>query len=294
MLMRQNVAIFCSDVTEKTKSGIYRLASAFREKEMDVYLNVMGEGREKLEEDKTLIFFDDKTSFPEHINTIISVGGDGTFLETARRVNKMGIPVAGVNTGKLGFLANIPDVDIHGSVDKLCNGEFTILERYMLTLVSPEGFFGTENNIALNEITIQKADQRMITINVNIDGNHVNTYRADGLIISTATGSTAYNLSVGGPILTPSDNSIIIAPMSPHNLTVRPIVVTGSSVISMEVSGRGSRCLITCDSRFSHLPFGNTIEVKQSPHRIKTIMLNGGDFFSTLRNKFLWGVDPRN
>jgi NAD+ kinase len=292
--MTQGVAIFCSDVTEKTKSGISGLTSAFREKGMDVFMNVMGEGKEKLGEDKKLIFFNDHDTFPTGVKMIISVGGDGTFLETAKRVNDMGIPVAGLNTGKLGFLANIPDADIRGSVEKLCNGEYSIIERYMLTLLSPENIFENNFNLALNEITIQKADQRMITINVHIDGIHVNTYRADGLIVSTATGSTAYNLSVGGPILTPADGSVVIAPMSPHNLTVRPIVLTGSSKITMEVTGRGSQCLITCDSRFSHLLFDNIIEIKQAQHRMKTIMLAGGDFFSTLRNKFLWGVDPRN
>jgi len=164
----------------------------------------------------------------------------------------------------------------------------------MLSLVEPEGIFENNYNLALNEITIQKADQRMVTINVSIDGMDINTYRADGLIISTATGSTAYNLSVGGPVLTPADTSVIISPMSPHNLTMRPIVITGSSEISMYVSGRSTECLLTCDSRFTHLPFGVIIKIRQAPRTIKTIMLNGCDFFSTLRNKFLWGADPRN
>jgi NAD+ kinase len=293
-IMAQRVAVYCRDVTEKTESGVYRLAKALYEKKMEMFLNVMGEGKEKLSGNKEFVFFNDQDSFPDDVKIIISVGGDGTFLETARRVNNLGIPVAGINTGRLGFLANIPDIDIKGSVGKLCNLEYEIIERYMLTLVSPQIVLDDEYNLALNEITVQKADQRMITIDVHVDGLHVNTYRADGLIISTATGSTAYNLSVGGPILTPTDNSVVISPLSPHNLTVRPIVVTGSSEITMEVSGRSSQCLFTCDSRFSYLPCGTIIKIRQAPHRLKTIMLNGDDFFSTLRNKFLWGADPRN
>lgn len=292
--MINGVAIFCSDVTEKTKSGILKLTSAFRDKGVTVYLNVMGEGREKLYGDDSLIFFDDSNDLSDNVGIIISVGGDGTFLETSKRVSATDIPVAGVNTGKLGFLANIPDMDIKNSVEKLCNREYTVIERRMLSLVEPEGIFESSYNLALNEVTIQKADQRMVTINVSIDGMDINTYRADGLIVSTATGSTAYNLSVGGPVLTPSDSSVIISPMSPHNLTMRPIVVTGSSEISMYVSGRSTECLLTCDSRFTHLPFGVTIRIKQAPHSLKTIMLDGCDFFSTLRNKFLWGADPRN
>ncbi len=291
--MALKVAVFCKDITEKTRIGICNLAGIFREKGIEMNLNVMGEGKEKLNESDGFSFFDDLSSVPGEIQLIISVGGDGTFLETAMRVKDKGIPVAGVNTGKLGFLANIPDVEINRAVEKLYNGDYDVIERAMLEIVSPANIL---NNcpVALNEITVQKADQRMITIAVKINGIHINTYRADGLIVSTATGSTAYNLSVGGPILTPSDGSVVIAPMSPHNLTVRPIVVTSGSNITMEVSGRSTECLVTCDSRFVRLPFETLIEIRQAEKRLRTVMLKGDDFFSTLRNKFLWGVDPRN
>jgi NAD+ kinase len=292
--MALKVAVYCKDITEKTRVGICRLARIFLEKGIAMNLNVMGEGKEKLSESDGLIFFEDISSIPGEIQIIISVGGDGTFLETAMRVKDKGIPVAGINTGKLGFLANITDADINNAIEKLCNGEYDVIERSMLELISPGNIFNNNYPVALNEITVQKADQRMITIAVQINGIHINTYRADGLIVSTATGSTAYNLSVGGPILTPTDGSVVIAPMSPHNLTVRPIVVTGGSNITMEVSGRGYECLVTCDSRFTHLPFGTLIEIRQAEKRLRTVMLKGDDFFSTLRNKFLWGVDPRN
>jgi NAD+ kinase len=164
----------------------------------------------------------------------------------------------------------------------------------MLEIVSPADLFGNGNAMALNEITVQKADQGMITITVRVDGTFLNTYRADGLIISTATGSTAYNLSVGGPILSPTDDSIIIAPMSPHNLTIRPIIVTGSSVITLEPGGRSSHCLVTCDSKAVRVPAGILLEVRRSDERLSTVTTAGNDFFSTLRNKLMWGADPRN
>lgn len=292
--MALKIAVYCRDVTEKTRMGVLRLADVFRKRGESMFLNVMGEGKEKFSDTDGIIFFDDLSSIESEVSLIISVGGDGTFLDTAVRVKNSNIPVAGINTGKLGFLANISDVDIVRSAERLCMGDFDIVERSMIELITPEGIFNNGYSTALNEITVQKADQRMITISVQINGKHANTYRADGLIVSTATGSTAYNLSVGGPVLTPSDESVVIAPMSPHNLTVRPIVVTGGSSIIMEVTGRSTRSLLTCDSRFVYLPFETVIEIRQAEHRLKTIMLKGDDFFSTLRNKFLWGVDPRN
>jgi NAD+ kinase len=224
----------------------------------------------------------------------MSVGGDGTFLETAMRVRETGIPVAGINTGRLGFLANIPDDDIGKAIEMLLSGDYDIINRSMLEIVSPEELFGKDNSLALNEVTIQKTDQSMITITVRVNGIFLNTYRADGLIISSATGSTAYSLSVGGPILSPSDESIIIAPMSPHNLTIRPIIVTGGSTITMETGGRSKECMITCDSRAVRAPLGINTEIRQAKLKLPTVTTRGNDFFSTLRNKLMWGADLRN
>ena len=134
----------------------------------------------------------------------------------------------------------------------------------------------------------------MITISVYVDGTYLNTYWADGLIVSTATGSTAYNLSVGGPILSPEDESIIISPISPHNLTIRPIVLSGKSKLRMVVEGRGNEYLATCDFRSKRVPFGQDIYLVQAANKLKTVMLKGRDFYSTLRNKLMWGADKRN
>ena len=292
--MDKTIALFSKSLTEKTTAGLTRVIDTLYDKGITVYLNIMDPGGHHFDHDHRLILFSELSDLPADVCMILSVGGDGTFLETAMRVRSTGIPVAGINTGRLGFLANIPVEDLGQSIDLLCSGQYKLVSRSMLEIVSPADLFGDGNAIALNEITIQKADQSMITITVRVDGTFLNTYRADGLIISTATGSTAYNLSVGGPILSPTDDSIIIAPMSPHNLTIRPIIVTGSSVITLEPGGRSSHCLVTCDSKAVRVPAGIFLEVRRSDERLSTVTTAGNDFFSTLRNKLMWGADPRN
>ena len=292
--MDKTIALFSKSLTEKTTAGLTRVIDTLYDKGITVYLNIMDPGGHHFDHDHRVVLFSELSDLPADVCMILSVGGDGTFLETAMRVRSTGIPVAGINTGRLGFLANIPVEDLGQSIDLLCSGQYKLISRSMLEIVSPAGLFGDGTAIALNEITIQKADQSMITITVRVDGTFLNTYRADGLIISTATGSTAYNLSVGGPILSPTDDSIIIAPMSPHNLTIRPIIVTGSSVITLEPGGRSSHCLVTCDSKAVRVPAGISLEVRRSAERLSTVTTAGNDFFSTLRNKLMWGADPRN
>jgi NAD+ kinase len=194
----------------------------------------------------------------------------------------------------MGFLANISTEEISHSVDMLCNNEYEIVERCLLEITRPEGIFDGNSSSALNEITIQKADLSMITISVFVDDTHLNTYWADGLIVSTATGSTAYNLSVGGPILSPEDESIIISPIAPHNLTIRPIVLSGEGRIRMVIEGRSTEYLTTCDFRSRKVSFSEEIHIMRAPVKIKTVMLQGRDFYSTLRNKLMWGADRRN
>jgi NAD+ kinase len=292
--MDKTIALYSKSLTEKTTAGLVRVIDTLYDKGVTVYLNIMDPNGHHFEQDHRVILFSELSDLPADVCMILSVGGDGTFLETAMRVRTTGIPVAGINTGRLGFLANIPVEDLGQSIDLLCSGQYELVSRSMLEIVSPADLFGNDNAMALNEITVQKDDQSMITITVRVDGIFLTTYRADGLIISTATGSTAYSLSVGGPILSPTDDSIIIAPMSPHNLTIRPIIVTGSSVITLEPGGRSSHCLVTCDSKAVRVPAGTLLKVRQSAERLSTVTTAGNDFFSTLRNKLMWGADPRN
>jgi NAD+ kinase len=292
--MSKKIALYSKGLTEKTMAGLLRLIDALYSSDAAIYLHIMESGSNQFASDTRVILFENVSELPTDTDLIMSVGGDGTFLETAMQVRETGIPVAGINTGRLGFLANIPDDDIVKAIEMLFSGDYDVISRSMLEVVTPEDLFGENNSLALNEVTIQKTDQGMITITVRVNGIFLNTYRADGLIISTATGSTAYNLSVGGPILSPSDESIIIAPMSPHNLTMRPIIVTGGSTITMETGGRSNECLITCDSKAVRAPLGINIEIRQAKLKLPTVTTRGNDFFSTLRNKLMWGADRRN
>ena len=276
--MLKRVAIFSKDNNQKTRDGVQRLVDEFGKRNISVHL-YQKQGEPLLTEKPDLV---------------LSVGGDGTFLETVLKVKDLGIPVAGVNTGRMGFLANIPGEEIGNSIDQLCNDEFEVVERSLLEITRPVGLFEATSPVALNEITIQKANLSMITIHVYVNGTFLNTYWADGLIVSTATGSTAYNLSAGGPVLSPEDESIIISPIAPHNLTIRPIVLSGDSRLRMVMEARTDEYLATCDFRFKRLPIGEEIHIMQSATKLKTVMLRGRDFYSTLRNKLMWGLDKRN
>lgn len=292
--MLTTVAIYSKEGNLKTTEGVNRLIREFLNRGIKIYqYQKSAEITPGKEPDQTEKFYDlgRLKHFPD---IVLSVGGDGTFLETMLKVSRFGIPIAGVNTGRMGFLANISEDEIGHSIDLLCQGEFEIIERSLLEIKSPPGLFNSESSTALNEITVQKADPSMIIINVSVNGTYLNTYWADGLIISTATGSTAYNLSVGGPILSPEDESIIISPISPHNLTIRPIIISGESELKMTVEGRAAEYLATCDFRSKRLSFDQEMCIARSSEKLKTVMLKGRDFYSTLRNKLMWGADRRN
>lgn len=292
--MLERVAIYFKDNNPKTRDGVDRLVDEFTRRGIRIRIyqklfnQATGSKWEIVGNPNGL------TYNSESPNLVLSVGGDGTFLETVLKVKDAGIPIAGVNTGRMGFLANISADEIGNSIDMLVKGEYDVIGRCLLELTKPSDIFGGNTSCALNEITIQKADLSMISINVFVDETHLNTYWADGLIVSTATGSTAYNLSVGGPILSPEDESIIISPIAPHNLTIRPIVLSGEGRIRMVIEGRSNEYLATCDFRSKKLPFSEEIHIVRSPLKIGTVMLKGRDFYSTLRNKLMWGADRRN
>lgn len=292
--MPERVAIYFKDNNSKTKDGVDRLVEEFLRKNIKIKIFQKLTAQNGTSDWQT-IQKEHGYAYSEGLpDLVLSVGGDGTFLETVLQVKDLGIPIAGVNTGRMGFLANISAEEISKSVDLLCAGEYEIIERCMLDLSHPEGIFEGNSSSALNEITIQKADLSMITISVFVDEKHINTYWADGLIVSTATGSTAYNLSVGGPILSPEDESIVISPIAPHNLTIRPIILPGNGKIRMVIEGRSKEYLTTCDFRSKRMPFSEEIHIVRAPVKLRTVMLKGTDFYSTLRNKLMWGADTRN
>lgn len=239
-------------------------------------------------------FFNSYADFDKGNELIFSIGGDGTFLQSVETIRNFQAPVVGLNSGRLGFLADISKEKIIDALTDIINNKYRIVERSMLLV----GFNNSNPfifNHALNETTVMKSDNSsMIKIDVLINNEFLNNYWADGLIIATPTGSTAYSLSVGGPILTPGSKNFIITPLAPHNLTIRPIVVPDNSEIRLEVSGRGTHFLTSLDSRSVNMEFPNTITIKKSQHTLKTILPDGHSFFNTLRNKLMWGIDKRN
>jgi len=292
--MLRTVAIYSKENNPKTTDGVNRLIREFCRRGIRMYIYQKSVNDTICQSGDLIEKFSDLKNLNKLPDLVLSVGGDGTFLETALKVKDSGIPIAGVNTGRMGFLANISEDEINHSIDLLCEGEFRIVERSLIEITKPEGLFEKGSSAALNEVTIQKGDPSMITINVFVDGIHLNTYWADGLIISTATGSTAYNLSVGGPILSPEDESIIISPISPHNLTIRPIILSGESNLRLIVEGRSKEYIATCDFRSRSLLFSEEMTIARSSYKLRSVMLNGMDFYSTLRNKLMWGADKRN
>mgnify|MGYP000533682864 FL=1 len=239
-------------------------------------------------------FFHSYSDFDDDNEYIFSVGGDGTFLQSVLQIRNFSIPVIGVNSGRLGFLADISEDQVNDALVNIFNQNYKVVERMMLEVE----FSDRENldfNYALNEMTVLKTDNSsMLNVAAYVDGEFLNNYWADGLIIATATGSTAYSLSVGGPILTPNSENIIITPLAPHNLTIRPIVVPDNSVISLKVEGRGSNYLTSLDSRSVAVEFSTTITVKKARFKLQTLQLPEQPFFYTLRNKLMWGIDRRN
>ncbi len=225
---------------------------------------------------------------------LICLGGDGTMLETVALVKNSGIPVLGVNTGRLGFLASVNKDDLTKALQQLLKEKFTLDKRELIEITGCSECFG-DVNYALNEFTIHKKDSSaMINIDTYIDDVFLNSYFADGLIVATPTGSTAYSLSCGGPIMMPDSDNFIITPIAPHNLTVRPIVVSNNKKISFKVSGRSDSFNIALDSRSAQIPSNSEIIIKKADFRINLINLEGKHFFTTLRNKMMWGIDRRH
>jgi NAD+ kinase len=225
---------------------------------------------------------------------IFSVGGDGTLLETVSINGPRRIPILGINAGTLGFLATTPRDQVKEAITCVFEGFFQIDERALIHLESDKPFFGS-SNFGLNEFSILKRDtSSMIIAHTYINGEYLNSYWADGLIVSTPTGSTGYSLSVGGPLVLPHSNNFIIAPVSPHNLNVRPLIVSDTSVISFEVEGRHKKFLISLDSRSRVVDARCQLAVRREDFNARLVKLNGYNFLDTLRAKLGWGHDVRN
>ena len=224
---------------------------------------------------------------------VISMGGDGTFLKSASRVGKKDIPILGVNMGRLGFLADVSPDDIERCMDALYREDYSIESRAMIQVEADEEPLG-EFNYALNDVAILKRDTAsMISIRASINGQYLNTYQADGLVVSSPTGSTAYSLSNGGPIIVPGTKVFSMTAVAPHSLNVRPIVLPDSSVIELDVESRSHNFLVAIDGRSEKCKEGTKITLRRAPYDIKVVKRSDHRYFNTLREKMMWGADTR-
>jgi len=237
--------------------------------------------------------FDSYLSLDNTMDCMLSIGGDGTFLETVAIVGDKNIPIIGFNVGRLGFLSNIAKEDIIESIDAILEKRTSIQERTLLEVDSGGLLFGNIR-YAFNEITIQKTHTSMISVHVWVNGEFLNSYYADGLIVSTPSGSTAYSLSVGGPIMTPDSGTFIISPITPHNLAVRPIILPDTCEITLKAESRDN--ILQASSDYLSEVYSGKLELKlrKAPFTVKILRLDSNSFFNTLRNKLLWGADKRN
>ena len=228
------------------------------------------------------------------VQFVLSIGGDGTLLDTVTYVGALQIPILGINTGRLGFLAPINPDYIPQAIDALFKGHFTLEDRSLLRVETDPDVFGALN-FGLNEFSILKRDtSAMIVVHTYINGEYLNSYWADGLVVSTPTGSTGYSLSCGGPVMLPQTNNFIIAPVCPHNLNVRPLIVSDQSIISFEIEGRATSYLLALDSRSVPVEASVQMAVRRENFNARLVKLNHVNFLSTLRNKLNWGLDRRN
>lgn len=228
------------------------------------------------------------------LELLISIGGDGTLLEAVTHIGRRQVPVLGINTGRLGFLATISREEMEHALELVLQKSFTLDQRGLLRLETERGIFG-DLNFALNDFTVVKKDtSAMITIHTFIDGEFLNSYWADGIIVSTPTGSTGYSLSCGGPLIFPRSGNFVLTPVSPHNLAVRPIIVSDTSEISFQVDGRSKKFLVTLDSRIATVDNTVKLTVRKADFTVSLVQFEGHHYFKTLRQKLNWGLDVRN
>jgi NAD+ kinase len=238
--------------------------------------------------------FSSADDMTKDIDLAISLGGDGTFLELVNFIRKSNIPILGINTGRLGFLSNVHKNNIREALGKINRKEYRLQQRSLIEIDTKDKIFEKEN-FAVNELTIHKKDSAsMISITAELDGKYMNAYWADGLIVSTPTGSTAYSLSCGGPIVTPGCEVFIVTPIAPHNLNVRPLVIPDFKEIKLIAECRSKSLFLTLDSRSKIIPNKYEITIRKAPFSINVIQFDDYGFIDTIRDKLLWGLDKRN
>ncbi|WP_445955249.1 NAD kinase [Yeosuana sp.] len=292
------VAVFGRFYNDTTTISVETLFNYLKKKGVDTYIETEFYNLIMENNPKTLDYLSDNQfdALDTSFDLLVSIGGDGTILRAITFVTDLGIPIIGINTGRLGFLATIQVNDIELAIQNIIDGKYKISERSLLSIETiPSNDEITSLNFALNEIAVsRKNTTSMITVETHLNGEYLTSYWSDGLIISTPTGSTGYSLSCGGPVITPDTNSFVITPIAPHNLSARPLIITDSTEIQLKVTGREESHLVSLDSRIATLENGTLIKIKKASFKIKMIDLLNESFLTTLRKKLLWGEDKRN
>lgn len=286
-------ALFGNEYQARKSTSVQKLLKVLQHHEAEIYIdrpfyNLIN--REHLANVRPTGVFD---GYNFDVDFVISMGGDGTFLKAASRVESKEVPIMGINMGRLGFLANVSPDEIERSINALYSGEYTAEEHAVIKLETEKGNIGV-SPYALNDIALLKRDNAsMISISTCINGEHLVTYQADGLIISTPTGSTAYSLSNGGPIIVPQTGVMCLTPVAPHSLNLRPIVIPDNSLITITIESRSHNFLVAIDGRSEKVNEKTKLTIRKAKHSVKIIKRRGKDFFNTLHDKMMWGIDTR-
>ena len=286
-------AIFGNEYQAKKSTSIEKILDYLAQKGAEIYVeNAYYEflTRSQHIDVKAAGVFED---YNFDVDYVMSMGGDGTFLKAASRVGAKGTPIIGVNMGRLGFLADVLPGEVEAALDSLYAGECQI-EEHVVIQVEAEGGVLAGNPFALNDIAVLKRDDAsMISIRTQVDGEFLVNYQADGLIVTTSTGSTAYNLSNGGPIIIPQSSSLCLTPVAPHSLNIRPVVINDTAEITLDVESRSHNYLVAIDGRSERMTEGTRLVIRKAAHTIKIVKQRNQRYFSTLREKLMWGADQR-
>ncbi len=288
------VAIYSRGLDKQQSEPLQQLMALLQKNEIDIEVFEALAWQEPLIKNYKHAIFSNHNDLGVDTDCVISLGGDGTLLDTVAMVRDKGIPVLGINLGRLGFLSSIGIDEVGSAVEALANSTFVADERTLIHVDGSEAIFG-ETPFALNEFAIHKREtSSMIKIHTYLNGEYLNTYWSDGLIVSTPTGSTGYSMSCGGPIVFPDSGSFVITPIAPHNLSMRPIIVPDNNIISFEVEGRTEQFICSLDARREIVSTDVQLAVKKEKFGIRLVRLNENNFLQTLRSKLTWGLDKRN
>jgi NAD+ kinase len=290
------IALFGTNFSENFNKYIQHLINKLEAENVKIYVEQFFYNylEDRLRFKNDVFIFTNHDDLKNKADVLFSIGGDGTLLNAVSYVRDSNIPILGINTGRLGFISSVAPDQIDKAVNDVLANNYNINRRTLLTLSSTNNLFKNKN-FALNEVAVLKKDtSSMVKIDTFVDDEFLNTYWADGLIISTPTGSTGYSLSCGGPIISPGTNNIIITPIAPHNLNVRPIIINDNSIIKLKVEDRDQLALVALDSCSRAFDSSEELTIKKANFRINLIEPQGNTFTSTIRSKLMWGSDKRN